>query len=73
MNPTNREIAQAFSSHRFELAIPHLAPDVHWNLVGADPIDGRAEVTEVCRETATELTDTHIRIPLGMLNRHRRR
>jgi hypothetical protein len=58
MSPTNREIAEAFSSHRFELAIPHLAPDVHWNLVGADPIDGRAEVTEVCRETATELTDT---------------
>ena len=58
MSTTNREIAEAFSSHRFELAIPHLAPDVQWDLVGADPIEGRADVVKVCRGTATELADS---------------
>ena len=37
---TTEKIARAFSSHRFELALPHLADDVVWTLVGADPLIG---------------------------------
>jgi hypothetical protein len=32
----NREIAKAFSGHRFADAYPHLAQNVRWVLVGAE-------------------------------------
>jgi hypothetical protein len=50
-----REIAEAFSGHRFEEAIPHLAASVRWVLPGQGSIEGRAAVVEACRSSAAEL------------------
>ncbi|KQQ92739.1 hypothetical protein ASF62_12975 [Leifsonia sp. Leaf325] len=57
MDATPEEIARAFSSHRFEDALPHLADDVVWSLVGADPVLGRDAVAKLCRGTAADLAD----------------
>ena len=52
---TTEKIARAFSSHRFEVALPHLADDVVWTLVGADPLIGRKAVKKACERTAKDL------------------
>jgi len=61
LNPTETatpvEIAQAFSSHRFEEALPYLADDIVWSLVGDEPVLGREAVEKVCRESAEYLAD----------------
>jgi ketosteroid isomerase-like protein len=49
------KIARAFSSHRFELALPHLADDIVWTLVGADPLIGRKKVKKAIERTAADL------------------
>lgn len=53
-----REIAEAFSRHRFDEAYEHLAPDIVWVLVGGDRIEGRETVISLCKETLTGLADT---------------
>lgn len=53
MNP--REIAEAFSGHRFEDAIAHLAPTVRWVLPGQGSVDGRDAVVAACRSSAAEM------------------
>jgi SnoaL-like domain len=50
-----QEIAEAFSSHRFEDAIPHLAPSVRWVLPGHGSIDGRDAVVEASRASAEQM------------------
>ncbi|MGG5257205.1 nuclear transport factor 2 family protein [Phycicoccus avicenniae] len=50
-----REIAEAFSGHRFEEAIPHLAPGVRWVLPGQGAIEGREAVAAACRESAAQM------------------
>lgn len=50
-----QEIAEAFSSHRFEDAIPHLAPTVRWVLPGQGSINGRDAVVEACRASAAQM------------------
>ncbi|MEL4319945.1 nuclear transport factor 2 family protein [Leifsonia sp. YIM 134122] len=57
MDATPEEIARAFSSHRFEDALPYLAEDIVWSLVGADPVLGRDAVEKLCRGTAADLAD----------------
>lgn len=57
MASTPEEIARAFSGHRFEEALPHLAADIVWSLVGADPVLGSAAVEKLCRGTAADLAD----------------
>jgi ketosteroid isomerase-like protein len=52
---TTEKIARAFSSHRFELALPYLADDIVWTLVGADPLIGRKKVKKALDRTAAEL------------------
>ena len=52
---TTEKIARAFSSHRFELALPHLADDVIWTVVGADPLIGRKAVKKAIERTAADL------------------
>ena len=54
---TTEKIASAFSSHRFDVAVPHLADDVVWTLVGSDPLIGRKAVKKACERTASELAD----------------
>ena len=50
-----REIAEAFSGHRFADAYPHLRDDVRWVLPGDEPIVGREAVVATCETTAGHL------------------
>jgi ketosteroid isomerase-like protein len=52
---TAREVAEAFSGHRFADAYPHLADDVRWVLVGAGQLRGREAVKQACEGTVSEL------------------
>jgi hypothetical protein len=52
------EIARAFAQHRFAEALPHLARDVHWTIVGFSVLEGADAVTATCRETAGGLAGT---------------
>lgn len=52
---TTEKIARAFSSHRFDQALPHLADDVVWTLVGDKPLIGRKAVKKACERTAADL------------------
>jgi ketosteroid isomerase-like protein len=55
MYGTNERIARAFSSHRFEAALPHLADDVVWTIVGSQPVMGPKAVKKACERTAAYL------------------
>lgn len=55
--PSNREIAEAFSGHRFDEALPFVADDAEWMLVGDAALSGSA-IAEACRSTAAELAGT---------------
>ena|SRR5688500_2812027 len=50
-----REIAEAFSGHRFAEAFEHLHDDVRWVVPGHDPLVGRAAVVAACEETSAHL------------------
>ena len=51
--PTERaQIARAFAQHRFDEALPHLARDVQWTIVGYSVLEGSDAVAATCRETA---------------------
>jgi ketosteroid isomerase-like protein len=56
--PTPRQIAEAFSGHRFEETLEHLADDVRWVAVGQGVLHGREAVARACRETASQLEGT---------------
>ena len=51
-------IALAFSTHRFEESLPHLAWDVRWTIVGYMVLEGSDAVIRTCRETRESLVDT---------------
>ena len=53
---SHREVAEAFSGHRFADAYPALADDVRWVLVGEDTITGRQAVIDACESTLAELS-----------------
>jgi ketosteroid isomerase-like protein len=53
--PTPREVAEAFSGHRFRDAYDALAPDIRWTLVGEDELVGRQAVVDACEGTLAEL------------------
>jgi ketosteroid isomerase-like protein len=53
---TPREVAEAFSGHRFRDAYAALAPDVRWVAVGAGELVGRQAVVDACEETLAELS-----------------
>ena len=55
---TPREIAEAFSGHRFADAYPALAPDVRWTNVGQGTLTGRQSVVDACEATLAELATT---------------
>ncbi|GAA4063900.1 nuclear transport factor 2 family protein [Agromyces indicus] len=54
---STEKIARAFSSHRFDVALPRLADDVIWTVVGSDPIVGRKKVKKAVERTAAQLAD----------------
>lgn len=52
-----RQIAEAFSGHRFTETYDHLAESVCWILPGQGRIDGRAAVVRACDDSAAEMSD----------------
>jgi len=52
------EIARAFAQHRFDEALPHLARDVVWTIVGYSVLEGADAVATTCRDTAGGLAAT---------------
>jgi hypothetical protein len=55
---TLREIAEAFSGHRFPEAYESLAEDVHWIAIGGPTTIGRQAVIDICESTSRELAGT---------------
>ena len=49
---------RAFSEHRFDEALPHIAKDVRWTVVGYMVLEGADAVRQTCRETVGSLEDT---------------
>lgn len=58
MAATHEEVARAISGHDFETALPALAEDVVWTLVGEAPLEGRDAVVALLEATAAELANT---------------
>ncbi len=57
--PTDRaEVARAFAQHRFDEALPHLARNVVWTIVGYSVLEGADAVATTCRDTAGGLAAT---------------
>jgi hypothetical protein len=54
---TIRQIAEAFSSHQFDLTYPYISDTIQWHLVGNKKLDGKEEVVSACRESAHYLAD----------------
>ncbi len=44
-------VGRAFSEHRFDEALGHLANDVRWTIVGYMVLEGADAVRQTCRET----------------------
>lgn len=51
-------VGRAFSEHRFDEALPHLAKDVRCTVVGYMVLEGADAVHQTCRETTESLQDT---------------
>jgi hypothetical protein len=51
-------VGRAFSEHRFDEALGHLAKDVRWTIVGYMVLEGADAVRQTCRETLESLADT---------------
>lgn len=50
-----KEIAEAFSGHRFVETYDHLADDVRWILPGEATMEGKGAVVEACNSSAAEM------------------
>ncbi len=59
---TPREVAEAFSLHRFREAYDALAPDVVWTAVGAGRTVGREAVVRTCEALLHELAGTAVTV-----------
>ncbi|MBW8710163.1 MAG: nuclear transport factor 2 family protein [Mycobacterium sp.] len=51
-------VGRAFSEHRFDEALPYLAKDVRWTVVGYMVLEGADAVRQTCGETLGSLEDT---------------
>lgn len=49
-------VGRAFSEHRFDDALGHLANDVKWTIVGGMVLEGADTVRRTCRDTRESLT-----------------
>ncbi|SRX82933.1 hypothetical protein [Modestobacter marinus] [Mycolicibacterium parafortuitum] len=54
-------VALAFSEHRFEDALGHLARDVKWTIVGGMVLEGAQAVRDTCRDTLESLEGAEVR------------
>jgi ketosteroid isomerase-like protein len=57
MQMTMEQVAWAFSSHRFEEALPQVDDDVAWELVGGEVLTGKPALVDVCSSLARDLQD----------------
>lgn len=57
MRLSRKQIAEAFSRHRFAETYPQLAAGVRWEPVGTEVIEGRDAVVAACESSSTYLTD----------------
>lgn len=53
-------VGRAFSEHRFEDALDHLARDVKWTIVGYMVLEGADAVRQTCRDTLESLEGTSV-------------
>ena len=53
-------VGRAFSEHRFDDALEHLATDVKWTIVGYMVLEGSDAVRLTCRDTLESLEGTSI-------------
>jgi ketosteroid isomerase-like protein len=51
-------VARGFSEHRFDEALPYLAKDVRWTIVGYMVLEGAEAVRQTCRDTLESLEET---------------
>jgi ketosteroid isomerase-like protein len=51
-------VGRAFSEHRFDEALPYLAKDVRWTIVGYMVLEGADAVRQTCRDTVESLEGT---------------
>ena len=51
-------VGLAFSEHRFDEALGHLAKEVRWTIVGYMVLEGADAVRQTCRETLESLQGT---------------
>jgi hypothetical protein len=51
-------VGLAFSQHRFDEALPHLAANVRWTIVGYMVLEGADAVRQTCRDTTASLEGT---------------
>ncbi|MEZ0338654.1 nuclear transport factor 2 family protein [Mycobacterium sp. pV006] len=53
-------VALAFSEHRFDEALDHLAPNVKWTIVGGMVLEGADAVRRTCRDTSVSLEGARV-------------
>jgi ketosteroid isomerase-like protein len=53
-----KDIAMAFSRHRFDHVILHFADDIQWDIVGGERITGKDAVARMCSDAESELSRT---------------
>ncbi|BBX15848.1 limonene-1,2-epoxide hydrolase [Mycolicibacterium duvalii] len=53
-------VARAFSEHRFDDALDHLAADVKWTIVGGMVLEGADAVRRTCRDTLESLRGARV-------------
>ncbi|AFM18103.1 Limonene-1,2-epoxide hydrolase catalytic domain protein [Mycolicibacterium chubuense NBB4] len=53
-------VGRAFSEHRFDDALGHLAKDVKWTIVGYMVLEGADAVRQTCRDTLESLEGTRM-------------
>ena len=53
--PSNSDVAEAFSRHRFDETYPAMLDDIEWTLVGGAPLSGKAVVMATCEQSAEQL------------------
>ena len=54
---TNQEIAEAFSTGKFQLTFSYLADNIEWNIVGENLLQGKENVMLYCNQTAKYFTE----------------
>ena len=52
-----KQIAEAFSGHRFAETYDHLAADVRWVLPGQITIEGKSAVVDACNSSEAEMAE----------------